>query len=142
MGVMVVVSTLSGSVAAADLPAGRQLPIKELRERTSALIGRDLILSGVVEAVEPITEENFDDWRLVSPCIGSYFVTLKDDTGFVDVLVRGNCLLKPPMVNGLWIVKGEKVWVKVTIFVPNLNPFALNPLVRAIAKDFGVLPSE
>lgn len=78
----------------------------------------------------------------MSPCVGSYVVTLKDETGSVDVLVKGNCLLKPPMVNGPWIVKGEKVWMKVSIFVPSHNPFELNPLVRANAKDFGVLPSE
>ncbi len=141
-GALVVAIAVSGSVAAADPPAGRHLPIKELRERTSALIGRDLILSGVAEAVEPIDEGNFEEWRLMSPCVGSYVVTLKDETGSVDVLVKGNCLLKPPMVNGPWIVKGAKVWMKVSIFVPNLNPFELNPLVRAIAKDFGVLSSE
>ena len=32
--------------------------------------------------------------------------------------------------------------VKVTIFLPALNPSALNPLIRAVAKDFGPLPSE
>jgi hypothetical protein len=87
-------------------------------------------------------EDNFDGWRLMSPCVGSCYVTLKDDTASVDVLVRGNCLLKPPTVNGPRIVKGEKVWMKVTIFVPNLNPFELNPLVHAIAKDFGALSPE
>lgn len=142
IGSMAVAVALFGSAAAADLSAGRQVPIRELRERTSTLIGRDLILSGVAEAVEPINEGNFDDWRLMSPCVGSYYVTLKDDTGSVDVLVKGNCFLKPPMVNGPRIGKGEKVWMKVSIFVLNLNPFELNPLVRAIAKDFGVLPSE
>lgn len=127
--------------AAADLPAGRPVSIKELRERTSFLVGRDVVVVGVTEAVAAITEENFDDWRLMSPCVGSYYVVLKDDTGVLDVLVKGNCLLRPSMVNGPWILKGQKVWMKVTIFVPDLNPFALNPLVRAIAKDFGaVLP--
>lgn len=42
----------------------------------------------------------------------------------------------------LRIVRGEKVWMKVAIFVPNLNPFELNPLIRAVAKDFGEFPAE
>lgn len=46
------------------------------------------------------------------------------------------------MVNGPWIREGQKVWMKVTIFVPNLNPFELNPLIRAVAKDYGELPAE
>lgn len=32
--------------------------------------------------------------------------------------------------------------MKVAIFVPNLNPFELNPLIRAVAKDFGEFPAE
>jgi hypothetical protein len=127
---------------AADLSVGRQVPIKELRERTSSLVGRDVVVAGVVDVVAPITEANFDDWRLMSPCAGSYYVTLNDDTGSVDVLVKGNCLLKPSMVNGPRIVEGEKVWMKVSIFVPGLNPFELNPMVRAIAKDFGMWSAE
>lgn len=127
---------------AADVPGGRQVPIKELRERTSSLVGRDVVVAGLVEVVAPITEENFDDWRLMSPCAGSYYVTLKDETGTLDVLVKGNCLHRPPLVNGPWVAKGEKVWMKVSIFVPGLNPFELNPLVRAIVKDFGVLSAE
>lgn len=127
---------------AADLPAGRPVPIKELRERTSSLVGRDVVVAGLVEVVAPITEANVDDWRLMSPCAGSYYVTLNDDTGSVDILVKGNCLLKPSLVNGPRIVEDEKVWMKVSIFVPGLNPFELNPLVRAIAKDFGVWSAE
>lgn len=133
---------LAGSAVAADTTVGRQVPIKELRERTSSLIGREVVVMGVAESVAAITEENFDDWRLLSPCVGSYGVTLKDDTGVLDVLVKGNCLLRPSLVNGPWILKGQKVWMKVTIFVPNLNPFELNPLIRAVAKDFGELPAE
>jgi hypothetical protein len=139
---LVVVIALASSAAAVDLSVGRQVPIKELRERTSALIGRDVVVTGVVEAATAITEENFDDWRLVSPCVGSYYVRLKDDTGVLDVLVKGNCLLRPSMINGPWIREGRKVWMKVTIFVPSLNPFELNPLIRAVAKDFGELPAE
>jgi len=30
----------------------------------------------------------------------------------------------------------------VSIFVPGLNPFELNPLVRARAKDFGLVTAE
>ena len=138
----VVVLALAGSGLAADLPADRHVPIKELRERTSSLVGRDVMVVGTVEAVVAITEENFDDWRLMSPCVGSYYVRLKDDSGILDALVKGNCLLRPPMVNGPWIEKGQKVWMKVTIFVPNLNPFELNPLIRAIAKDFGIVAAE
>lgn len=122
----------------ADLPAGRQVPIKELRERTNSLVGRDVVVAGLVEVVAPITKANFDDWRLMSSCAGSYYVTLNDDTGSVDILVKRNCLLNPSMVNGPRIVEGEKV----LIFVPGLNPFELNPLVRAIAKDFGVWSAE
>lgn len=139
---LVVVIALASSAVAADLPVGRQVPIKELRERTSSLVGRDVVVVGMVEAVVAITEENFDDWRLMSPCVGSYYVTIKDDTGILDVLVKGNCLLRAPMVNGPWILKGRKVWMRVAIFVPNLNPFELNPLIRAVAKDFGELPAE
>lgn len=142
MPALAVVFLLADVGGAADVPGGRQVPIKELRERTSLLVGRDVMLVGLVEEVESITEGNFDDWRLMSPCVGSYYVTLNDDTGSVDVLVKGNCLLKPSMVNGPRIVKGEKVWMKVSIFVPGLNPFELNPLVRAIAKDFGVWSAE
>lgn len=139
---LVAVVPLAGFAVATDLPVGRQVPIKELRARTSFLIGRDVVVMGVTESVAAITEENFDDWRLLSPCPGSYYVTLKDDTGVLDVLVKGSCLLRPSMVNGPWILKGWKVWMKVTIFVPNLNPFELNPLIRAVAKDFGELPAE
>lgn len=142
LSAVVVVVAVAGSVVAADLPAGRQVPIKELRERTSALIGRDVVIMGMAESVAAITEENFDDWRLLSPCVGSYYVRLKDDTGVLDVLVKGNCLLRPLMVNGPWIREGQKVWMKVTIFVPNLNPYELNPLIRAVAKDFGGLSAE
>ena len=60
----------------------------------------------------------------------------------LDEVVKGNGLRRPPLVNGRWIAKGEKVWMKVSIFAPNLNPFELNPLVRAIAKDFGVLSAK
>lgn len=143
MCVLAVVVGPSISAASADDLAERQLPIKELYERTSSLVGRDVMVVGVAEAVEAITEENFDDWRLMSPCVGSYYVTLKDDTGVLDVLVRGNCILRhAPMVNASWILKGQRVWMKVTIFVPDLNPFALNPLVRARAKDFGPVTPE
>lgn len=142
MHALAVVFVLADVGGAADLPAGRPVPIKELRERTSSLVGRDLILLGIAGAVESITEDNFDDWRLMSPCIGSYYVTLNDDTGSVDVLVKGNCLLKSSMVNGPRIVEGEKVWMKVSIFVPGLNPFELNSVVRAIAKDFGAWSAE
>lgn len=142
LAAVVIVVASVGFAAAADFPAGRQVPIKELRERTSALIGREVLLIGVVEVATAITEENFDDWRLWSPCVGSYYVTLKDDTGVLDILVKGNCLLRPPMVNGPWIMKGQKVWMKVMIFVPGLNPFELNPLIRAVAKDFGELSAE
>lgn len=142
MHALAAVFLLADVSGAADLSAGRQVPIKELRERASLLVGRDVILVGLVEKVESITEGNFDDWRLMSPCVGSYYVTLNDDTGSVDVLVKGNCLLKPSMVNGPRIMKSEKVWMKVSIFVPGLNPFELNPLVRAIAKDFGVWSAE
>ncbi|MCS6291905.1 MAG: hypothetical protein H8J66_02440 [Nitrospira sp.] len=147
-GVMAVMQALAGVFlladvgGATDLPVGRPVPIKELRERTSSLIGRDVVVAGLVEVAAPITEANFDDWRLMSPCAGSYYVTLKDETGMLGVLVKGNCLRRPPLVNGPWIAKGEKVWMKVSIFVPNLNPFELNPLVRAIVKDFGVLSAE
>ena len=142
MQALAVVFLLADVGGAADLPVGRPVPIKELRERTSSLVGRDVVVAGVVEVAAPITEANFDDWRLMSPCAGSYYVTLKDETGMLDVLVKGNCLRRPPWVNGPWIAKGEKVWMKVSIFVPNLNPFELNPLVRAIVKDFGVLSVE
>ena len=142
MHALAVAFLLADIGGAADLPAGRQVPIRELRERTSSLVGRDVVVAGVVEAVGPITEANFDDWRLMSPCAGSYYVTLKDETGMLDVLVKGNCLRRPPLGNGSWIAKGEKVWMNVSIFVPNLNPFELNPLVRAIVKDFGVLSAE
>lgn len=142
LSALVAVVALAGFSLAADLPVGRQVSIKELRERTSSLIGREVVVMGVAESVAAITEENFDDWRLLSPCVGSYYVRLKDDTGVLDVLVKGNCLLRPSMVNGPWILNGQKVWMKVTIFVPNLNPFELNPLIRAVAKDFGELPAE
>lgn len=71
MAVSVMVPALAGSGLAADLPAGRPVPIKELHERTSSLVARDVVVVGMVEAV-----------------------------------------------------------------------VAINPLVRAIAKDFGVLPVE
>lgn len=142
MHALAAVCLLADGGGAADLPVGRPVPIKELRERTSSLVGRDVAVAGVVEVVAPITEANFDDWRLMSPCAGSYFVTLKDETGILDVLVKGNCLRRPPLVNAPWIAKGEKVWMNVSIFVPNLNSFELNPPVRAIVKDFGVLPAE
>ena len=137
---MVVV--LVGSAVAAEFSAGRQVPIKELRERTSSFVGRDVVIAGVADAVESITTDNFDDWRLVTPCVGSYYITLQYETGILDVLVKGNCLLRGQAMTGPRIVKGERVWMKVTIFVPGLNPSAFNPLIRAVAKDFGPLPSE
>jgi hypothetical protein len=139
---MVVVVVLVGSAVATEFSAGRQVPIKELRERTSSFVGRDVVIAGVADAVESITPENFDDWRLVTPCVGSYYVTLKDKTGVLDVLVKGNCVLRAQAITGPRIVKGESVWMKVTIFLPGLNPSALNPLIRAVGKDFGPLPSE
>jgi hypothetical protein len=60
----------------------------------------------------------------------------------LDEVVKGNGLRRPPLVNGRWIAKGEKVWMNVSIIVPNLNPFALHPPVRAIVKDIGVLPAD
>ena len=139
---MVVVIALAGSAVATELSVGRQVPIHELRERTSSFVGRDVVIAGDVDVVESITTDNFDDWRLVTPCVGSYYVTLKDKTGILDVLVKGNCLLRSQAITGPRITKGEKVWMKVTIFLPALNPSALNPLIRAVAKDFGPLPSE
>ena len=139
---MVVVIALAGSAVATELSVGRQVPIQELRERTSSFVGRDVVIAGDVDVVESITTDNFDDWRLVTPCVGSYYVTLKDKTGILDVLVKGNCLLRSQAITGPRITKGEKVWMKVTIFLPALNPSALNPLIRAVAKDFGPLPSE
>ena len=133
---------LVGSAVAAEFSAGRLVPIKELRERTSSFIGRDVVIAGIADAVESITTDNFDDWRLVTPCVGSYYIALKDETGILDVLVKGNCLLRGQAMTGPRIVKGERVWMKVTIFVPGLNPSAFNPLIRAVAKDFGFLPSE
>jgi hypothetical protein len=44
--------------------------------------------------------------------------------------------------HGLRIEKGQTVWVKVRMFVPDLNVFALNPTVRAVAQDFGRLAPE
>ena len=139
---MVVVIALAGSAVATELSVGRQVPIQELRERTSSFVGRDVVIAGDVDVVESITTDNFDDWRLVTPCVGSYYVTLKDKTGILDVLVKGNCLLRSQAITGPRITKGEKVWMKVTIFLPALNSSALNPLIRAVAKDFGPLPSE
>ena len=139
---MVVVIALAGSAVATELSVGRQVPIQELRERTSSFVGRDVVIAGDVDVVESITTDNFDDWRLVTPCVGSYYVTLKDKTGILDVLVKGNCLLRSQAITGPRITKGEKVWMKVTIFLPALSPSALNPLIRAVAKDFGPLPSE
>ena len=131
---MVVVVLLAGSAVATEFSARSQVPIKELRERTSSFVGRDV--------VESITTDNFDDWRLVMPCVGSYYVTLKDETGVLDVLVKGNCVLRGQAITGPRIVKGGSVWMKVTIFVPGLNPSAFNPLIRAVAKDFGPLAPE
>ena len=139
---MVMVVLLAGSAVATELSAGRQVSVQELRERTSSFVGRDVVIAGVVDVVESITTDNFDDWRLVTPCVGSYYVTLKDKTGVLDVLVKGNCVLRAQAITGPRIVKGESVWIKVTIFLPGLNPSALNPLIRAVAKDFGPLPSE
>ena len=139
---MVVVIALAGSAVATELSVGRQVPIQELRERTSSFVGRDVVIAGDVDVVESITTDNFDDWRLVTPCVGSYYVTLKDKTGILDVLVKGNCLLRSQAITGPRITKGEKVWMKVTIFLPALNPSALNSLIRAVAKDFWPLPSE
>lgn len=107
LAVVILAAAFGGSVAAADPPAGRQVPIKELRDRTSSLIGRDLILVGLVQAVESITEDNFDDWRLKSPCVGSYYITLVDDTGSVDVLVKGKCLLNIHGRNGLELLQAK-----------------------------------
>ena len=139
---MIMVIALAGSAVATELSAGRQVSVQELRERTSSFVGRDVVIAGVVDVVESITTDNFDDWRLVTPCVGSYYVTLKDKTGVLDVLVKGNCVLRAQAITGPRIVKGESVWMKVTIFLPGLNPSALNPLIRAVAKDFGPLPSE
>ena len=139
---MVVVVLLADSAVATEFSAGSQVHIKELRERTSSFVGRDVVIAGVADAVESITQENFDDWRLVTPCVGSSYVMLKDKTGVLDVLVKGNCMLRSQAITGPRIVKGESVWMKVTIFLPGLNPSALNPLIRAVAKDFGPLPSE
>lgn len=61
-----VVLALGGSGLAADLPAGKRVPIKELHERTSSLVARDVVVVGTVEAVVAITEDNFDDWRLMA----------------------------------------------------------------------------
>ena len=77
MHVLAVVFLLADVGAAADLPAGRQVPIRELRERTSSLVGRDVVVAGVVETVDPITEANFDDWRLLSPVPGATTLRLK-----------------------------------------------------------------
>jgi hypothetical protein len=131
---MIMVIAMAGSAVATEFSAGRQVPIKELHERTSSFVGRDV--------VESITTDNFDDWRLVTPCVGSYYVTLKDETGVLDVLVKGNCLLRSQAITGPRIVKGERVRMRVTIFLPGLNPSALNPLIRAVAKDFWPAPSE
>jgi hypothetical protein len=136
---MVVVVLLAGSAVATEFSVGRQVPIKELHERTSSFVGRDVVIAGVVDVVESITTDNFDDWKLVVPCVGSYYVTLKDETGILDVLVKGNCVLRGQAITGPRIVKGGSVWMKVTIFVPGLNPSAFNPLIRAVAKDFGPL---
>ena len=140
--VVILLVALVGSVVAAEFSAGRQVSIKELRERTSSFVGRDVMVAGVVDVVESITTDNFDDWRLVTPCVGSYYITLNDETGVLDVLVKGNCLLRGQAITGPRIAKGKRVWMKATIFVPSLNPSALNPLIRAVAKDFGPLPSE
>lgn len=142
MPAMIMVVALAGSAVATEFSAGRQVLLKELRERTSSFIGRDVVIAGVVDVVESITTDNFDDWRLVTPCVGSYYVTLKDETGVLDVLVKGNCLLRGQAITGPRIVKGERVWMKVTIFVPGLNPSAFNPLIRAVAKEFGPLTPE
>ena len=142
MVAVIVFVALAGSAVATEISAGRQIAIQELRERTSSFVGRDVVIAGVVDVVESITTDNFDDWRLVTPCVGSYYVTLKDKTGILDVLVKGNCLLRSQAITGPRMTKGEKVWMKVTIFLPALNPSALNPLIRAVAKDFGLLPSE
>jgi hypothetical protein len=139
---MIMVIAMAGSAVATEFSAGRQVPIKELRERTSSFVGRDVVIVGVADVVESITTDSFDDWRLVTPCVGSYYVTLKDETGALDVLVKGNCLLRPQAVTGPRIVKGERVRMRVTIFLPGLNPSALNPLIRAVAKDFWPAPSE
>ena len=142
VGLCAMVVVLVGSAVATEFSAGRQVAIKELRERTSSFVGRDVVIAGVADAVESITTENFDDWRLVTPCVGSYYISLKDETGVLDVLIKGNCLLRGQAITGPRISKGERVWMKVTIFVPGLNPSAFNPLIRAVAKDFGPLPSE
>jgi len=71
----ILLATLAGSVVAAEFSAGRQVPIKELRERTRSFVGCDVLIAGVVDVVEPITRDNFDDWRLVTPCVGSYYIT-------------------------------------------------------------------
>lgn len=60
----------------------------------------------------------------------------------LDEVVKGNGLRRPRLVNGRWIANGGKVWMNVSIIVPNLNPLALNPSVRAIVKDIGVLPAD
>lgn len=43
------------------ISVGSQVPITELRERTSSLVGRDVVIVGVVEVVVAITKENCDD---------------------------------------------------------------------------------
>ena len=90
---MIMVVAVAGSAVATEFSAGRQVPIKELRKRTSSFVGRDVVIVGVADVVESITTVNFDDWRLVTFCAGSYYVTLKDETGVLDVLVKGNRLL-------------------------------------------------
>ena len=139
---MVMVIVLAGSAVATEFSAGRQISIKELHERTSSFVARDVVIVGVADVVESITTDNFEDWRLVMACVGSYYVTLKDETGVLDVLVKGNCTLRAQAITGPRIVKGERVRMRVTIFLPGLNPSALNPLIRAVAKDFWPLPSE
>ncbi|ALA57680.1 exported protein of unknown function [Nitrospira moscoviensis] len=139
--VMAAVITCAGAVGA-ELPVGKQVPIQELRERASSLVGRDVVIAGVVETVEPVTEENFESWKLAAPCVGSYFVTMKDHSGSIDVLVRGNCINQLQARHGPRLEKGQTVWIKVRMFVPDLNIFALNPLVRAVAQDFGPLAPE
>jgi hypothetical protein len=129
------------SAWAAEFP-GRQLPIKELRERTSSLVGRDVVIAGTAERIVPITTDNFDEWKMVGPCVGSYIATVKDDTGSIDVLVHGNCVSKLKARHEARIEQGQTIWIKVRMFVPDLNMFALNPTVRAVAQDFGPLASE
>lgn len=138
----VVALARAGSGLPADNCVGRQMPIKELRERTSSLVGRDVVIVGMVETVVAITEKNFDDWRLMSPCVGSYYLTLKDETDVLDVLVKGRCVYENKREYRASDCKRGEGVDEGGDLCPNLNPFERNPFIRAVAKDFGELPAE